>query len=49
MAVLDQERRAFVARTSDRDVYSVRRSLAIIAGMSLSFWGVVAFVIYQAL
>jgi hypothetical protein len=49
MVALDQERQAFAAKTSDRNVYSVRRSLAIIAGLSLSFWGVVAIVIYHTL
>ena len=49
MAALDENRFAFLREQSDRNPYSVRRSLAIIAGLSLSFWGLVGLALYEVL
>lgn len=49
MAVLDENRVAFVEKRSDPGPYSVRRSIAIITGVSLSFWALLGFAIYELL
>jgi hypothetical protein len=49
MAILDQMRADSVAGRSGFDPYSVRRSLAIIAGLSLGFWGALGWVVVKLL
>jgi len=49
MAALDENRFAFARAEPDGKPYSVRRSIAIIAGLSLSFWGLVGLALYEVL
>jgi hypothetical protein len=49
MAALDHDRLAIGATRTECKRYSVRASLLIIAGLSLGFWGLVGFILYEAL
>lgn len=49
MAVLDHKRFALVRDDPDGRPYSARRSLVIIGGLSLSFWGLLGFALYRVL
>ena len=49
MAVLDHKRFALIKDDPDGKPYSVRRSMVIIAGLSLSFWGLLGFALYRVL
>jgi hypothetical protein len=49
MAAIDNHRLALAEKKSEGSPYSVRRSVAIIAGLSLSFWSLVGLVIYELL
>jgi hypothetical protein len=44
MAALDHEHVGTAARHEENGPYSVRRSIAIIAGLSLGFWGALALI-----
>ena len=44
MAALDHEHVGTAARGSASGPYSIRRSIAIIAGLSLGFWGALALI-----
>jgi hypothetical protein len=48
MAAIDNHRLA-LAEEKSGSPYSVRRSVAIIAGLSLSFWSLVGLVLYELL
>jgi hypothetical protein len=49
MAAIDNHRSAVVGSKSDGNPYSVRRSIVIIAGLSLSFWSVLGLIVYEVL
>jgi hypothetical protein len=49
MAAIDNNRLALAEKKSESCPYSVRRSIAIIAGLSLSFWSLVGLVVYELL
>jgi hypothetical protein len=49
MAAIENHRTALAEKKSDGSAYSVRRSIAIIAGLSLSFWSVLGLIVYEIL
>jgi hypothetical protein len=46
---IDNHRAALAGNESDASPYSVRRSLVIIAGLSLGFWSVLGLIVYEIL
>jgi hypothetical protein len=49
MAAIDTHRSAVGESNRDGNPYSVRRSIVIIAGLSLSFWSVLGIILYEVL
>jgi hypothetical protein len=49
MAAIDNHRAALAGSAADGCPYSVRRSIAIIAGLSLGFWSVLGVIVYEIL